>query len=641
MIALSFSQLKKYFDDQKVLDNISFSINVGDKLGLIGKNGAGKTTLLRLIASEQAPDSGVIYKDSKLRVGYMTQTDAEQSHHTLVSFCMEAFKDLLALEDRISLMEEQMHQFNAENDAFFEFMQRYEKLTHHFDHLGGYVFRSKVRGILTGLGFSEEAHTRPISELSGGQLARLKLARLLIDEPEILILDEPTNHLDIQTTIWLESYLKQYPHTLILVSHDRYFMDRICNVIMELEGGRAMLYEGNYSAFKKKKAAQLEQMKKQYEKAMTERAKQEAIIRKFKQHGTEKLAKRAKSREKRLAHQDIPDFIAERTDSMKLKLTTSVASGNEVLHVEDLHKSYGPLTVLNGISFNLFKGEKVGLIGANGTGKTTLFKLLDGSLEFDQGLIQFGHHVMSAYYDQTLDDLNEENTIIDEIHDFVPQMNQEEIRSLLGRFLFSNDEVFKPISVLSGGERARVMLTKLFLTQANFLLLDEPTNHLDLYSKEVLEDALLDFDGTLLVISHDRYFLDRICNQIIEIEDGNAVLYHGDYSYYIEKKAALKAPVVNPIDDQTKTERKLDKRKERETTNKRRDTQKQLLEIERTISEYESRIEVLAHELCDEAVYSNPQKTKAIITEQKKLKIALDEAYDEWATLTDSAQVLT
>ncbi len=636
MIALSFSQVTKQYDDQVVLDKLSFSINTQDRLGLIGRNGAGKTTILRLIANSETPDDGMIFKDSKLKIGYMQQTDADFSHHTLLTFCMEAFTDLLHMEDQLSAMEKEMAAFTTDNDDFHRFMTNYEQLTHKFDHLGGYLFRSKIRGILTGLGFSDEAHQRQVAELSGGQLARLKLARLLIDEPEILILDEPTNHLDIATTNWLESYLKNYPHTLILVSHDRYFLDNVCTKIMEMEVGKGMLYEGNYTAFKKKKAAQIEQIQRQHEKAVSEKAKQEALIRKFKQHGTEKLAKRAKSREKRLSHMIVPDTIQTNTNKMKLSLKTAHASGTEVLHVEGLSKAYDDVDVLKNVNFNLFKGEKVGLIGQNGSGKTTLFRILEGSVDFDQGDIQFGHQLMMAYYDQTHEDLNPENNVVEEIHDFVPQMTQEEIRTLLGRFLFSNDEVFKPIPVLSGGERARVMLTKLFLTEANFLLLDEPTNHLDLYSKEVLEDALMDFEGTLLVISHDRYFLDRICSQILEIENGETTLYHGDYSYFLEKKAALKVVEDPDAISQTKTEKKLDKKKERENINKRKDQQNQINAIEARIASLEESLETIAHQLCDETIYSDPEKTKAILAAQKSHQKELDQAYEDWSELTEA-----
>lgn len=635
MIALSFSQVTKQYDLVSVIDRLSFSINTQDRLGLIGRNGAGKTTLLRLVAGHAVADEGQIFRDSKAKIGYMQQTDEDMGHHTLLSFCMEAFTDLLALEDQLTAMEGEMSRFTTDDDTFHRFMQQYDKLTHQFDHLGGYVFRSKVRGILTGLGFHESAHKRSVSELSGGQLARLKLARLLIDEPEILILDEPTNHLDIETTAWLEAYLKQYPHTLIVVSHDRYFLDSICNKILELELGKGMLFEGNYTTFKKKKAAMIEQVKRQYDKAQQEKQRQEALIRKFKQHGTEKLAKRAKSREKRLAHLETPDLIRTQNATMKLELRLQQSSGNEVLRVSSVAKSFGDTEVLKDASLQLFKGEKIGLIGSNGSGKSTLFRVIEGSEDFDAGEVDFGHNVLMAYYDQSHEDLNPELTVVDEIHNFVPQMDQEDIRTLLGRFLFSDDEVFKPISVLSGGERARVMLTKLFLTEANLLLLDEPTNHLDLYSKEVLEDALIDFEGSLIVISHDRYFLDRVCHQIIEIEGGQTTLYHGDYSYYVEKKAALKEPETDGLGQQTKTERNLEKRKEREAQQQRKAQEQALKAIEQQIEAIETQLEKLAHDLCDERIYSNPEEAKAVVATQKRLQAELDAAYAKWSDLTE------
>jgi ATP-binding cassette subfamily F protein 3 len=636
VIALSFSQIKKAYYEQTVLDSVSFSINLQDKLGLIGRNGAGKTTILRLIAGIEEADSGMIYMDSKLKVGYMKQTDELDEDYTLLSYCMAAFEDLLSLEENLTAMEHEMANFKHDNDDFSQFMSKYETLTHHFEMQGGYIFRSKVRGILNGLGFGDDSHHRPVTSLSGGQFARLKLARLLIDEPDILILDEPTNHLDIATTSWLEAYLKNYPKTLLLVSHDRYFLDNVCTKVMEIESSNVMIFDGNYTEFKKKKEAHLIQLKRQYEKALIERNKQEELIRKFKQHGTEKLAKRARSREKRLERTETPEFIAAKENKMKLSLKVGTSSGSEVLHVENLSKSYDGQEVIRDVSFNIFKGERVGLIGHNGSGKSTILKILDGSLDFDEGQIKFGHQVLSAYYDQSLDDLNPELNIMDEIHNFVPLMNEVEIRTLLGRFLFTNDEVFKPISVLSGGEKARVMLTKLFLTDSNFLMLDEPTNHLDIYSKEVLEDALTNYDGTMIVISHDRYFLDKICDQIIEIDNHELTLYHGGYSYYIEKKAALAnkdEPVKAVV---TKTEKLKDKKKERQLINQKKSLQSQISEIEAIIHQTENRLEEIAHELCDEEVYSDSEKTKSILAEEKELKKAQEELYEKWEEVNES-----
>ncbi|MCK8059442.1 MULTISPECIES: ATP-binding cassette domain-containing protein [unclassified Fusibacter] len=635
MIALSFSQIKKAYYEQTVLDSISFSINAQDKLGLIGRNGTGKTTILRLIAGVEEPDSGMIYMDSKLKVGYMKQTDELDEDYTLLSYCMSAFEDLLSLEENLTAMEHEMASFKTDNEDFKIFMSKYEALSHSFEQQGGYIFRSKVRGILNGLGFGDESHDRAVKSLSGGQFARLKLARLLIDEPDILILDEPTNHLDIATTSWLENYLKQYPKTLLLVSHDRYFLDSVCTKIMEIENSNTMIYDGNYTVFKKKKEAHLEQLKRQYEKAQSERAKQEELIRKFKQRGTEKLAKRAKSREKRLERLETPEYVASRDNKMKLNLKAGLSSGTEVLHVENLCKSYGEQEVIRDVSFNVFRGERIGLIGHNGTGKSTILKILEGSLDFDEGQIKFGHQVLCAYYDQSMEDLDPECTIIEEIHNFVPLMDEVDIRTLLGRFLFTSDDVFKPIKVLSGGEKARVMLTKLFLTDSNFLMMDEPTNHLDIYSKEVLEDALGSYDGTMIVISHDRYFLDKICDQILEIDNHELTLYHGGYSYYTEKKAALAAKDEPDKPLVTKTEKRQDKKKERQMINQKKSLQSQVSEIEAIIHSTETRLEEIAHELCDEAVYSDPEKTKAILSEEKQLKTTQEELYEKWEEINE------
>lgn len=631
MIALSFSQVTKVYNEQKVLNQVSFSINAKDRLGIVGKNGAGKTTLLKIITGLEQADTGDLFLEKNARIGYMEQGDDFDPRQTLLDFCLEAFSHLISLEEQLMHMEEQMGHFQTDSEAFHTLMENYHDLSEHFDHLGGHVFRSKVRGILIGLGFSEDGHTRTLDALSGGQFARLKLARLLINEPDILILDEPTNHLDIQTTNWLENYLKQYPYTLIMVSHDRFFLDSICTKILEIELGQALLFEGNYTVFKQKKAAQIEQMIKQHERALKERAKQEALIRKFKQHGTEKLAKRARSREKRLDHFVVPDAVQTHTKNMSLSLNTKHSSGNEVLHVEGLYKHYGDAAILEDINFDLYKGEKIGLIGHNGCGKSTLLRVIEGSLPFEAGTIKFGHHVLQAYYDQAMDTLNPDLTIKDEIHEMVPAMNEEEIRTLLGRFLFSNEEVFKPINVLSGGEKARVQLTKLFLTEANFLLLDEPTNHLDLYSKEVLEEALIDFEGSLLVVSHDRYFLDRVCDQIIEIDQKTSTLYHGNYSYYVDKKSALNAPKETEDTSATKTAQKAAKKQEKEKQARQRADQKQFIALENQIHDTEERLTLIHELLCDETVYSNSEKTKELLEEQASLEALLETLYHAWA----------
>lgn len=637
MIAISMSKVKKEYYDNVVLDGVSFSINLGDKLGLVGKNGTGKTTILRLISGEEALDSGDIFIDKTLTVGYMKQMN-QTGNTPLFDFCLEAFSALLKKEKQLADMELQMASFTDHGAEFNAFMDNYHNLHQAFEDAGGYLFRSKVKGILIGLGFMTEDFERPICSLSGGQLSRLKLARLLIDEPDILLLDEPTNHLDIKTTNWLENYLKQYDKTVIIVSHDRFFIDAVCSKVMEIENQNAIIFDGNYSAFRIKKDAMIKQRAKAFEKYEKERKRQEEIIQRFKGRGTELLAKRAKSREKALAKMKRPDTYQSDTKTMSLNLGMTRTSGHEVLHVEHISKSFDSKPILTDVTFNLFKNEKIGLIGDNGSGKTTLFKIINDELSPDDGKISFGHHVFTGYYDQNHDTLNETLTIFDEIHNMIPTADESDVRTLLGRFLFEGEEVFKQIKVLSGGEKARVLLTKLFLTKANLLLLDEPTNHLDIYSKEVLEQALDEFEGTLLTISHDRYFLNKICDKIIEIEDGNLTMYHGNYDYFLEKKAALNAPEKNEVKPQSKTEKKLDKKRERERINARKKLRRKFETIENDIEETELRLGEIDHKLCLEEVYLDTKKVKALTAEQQALKEKLDKDLAEWESISEALE---
>ncbi len=634
MIALSFSRIDKRYDEQILFDNLSFSVNQGDKLALIGKNGTGKTTILRLICGLEQPDGGDFYVAKNLVVGYMRQADIDRDI-SLLDYALEAFESLIETENKLHQMERQMGEFKTHDATFDAFMHDYHELAEQFKDDGGYLFRSKAKGILIGLGFAEEQHARSVLSLSGGQLARIKLARLLIDEPDILLLDEPTNHLDISTTGWLENHLKQYSKTLVIVSHDRYFLDAVCNKTAEIENRQIMMYNGNYSSFRIKKEAAIKQMNKAYQQYQKERKRQEEIIRRYKARGTELLAKRAKSREKMLQKMARPDTFQQSNKQMKLNLKSAVNSGGDVLQIEEVSKSYGVHTVLNDITFAVRRGEKIGLIGDNGSGKTTLLKIITGELEQDGGFVDYGHRVIPAYYDQKQENLSPNLTIVEEIHNMIPTMNEGDVRAILGRFLFSDEEVFKPISVLSGGEKARVLLTKLFLTESNLLLLDEPTNHLDLYSKEVLEQSLVDYDGTILVISHDRYFLNKVCNKIIALQDGRITEYLGDYNYYLEKQAALKHPVAEETVEVNKTALKQNRKMERKRINEKKKLQAAIADCEVQISTIETRLEEIDGALCLEEVYSDSAKVKALVAEQSDLKAKLDEAFSEWEVFSE------
>ncbi len=637
MIALSFSQVNKRYDQQVLFENMSFSINQGDKVALIGKNGCGKTTAIRLICGLETADSGEVHHAKNLTIGHIKQTELRDDV-SLIDYALAAFDDLIKHEAVLAEMEQKMGQFSEHGAAFDAFMADYDRMAKQFEDRGGYLFRSKAKGILIGMGFAESEHRRSILSLSGGQLARIKLARLLIDAPDILLLDEPTNHLDINTTTWLENYLKQYTKTLVIISHDRYFLDAICDKTMEIENCKIMLYNGNYSAFKIKKQAQIKQMARAYQKYQTEKKRQEEIIRKFKQRGTELLAKRAKSREKMLKKMTQPELFKQSTKTMKLNLKASHSSGSDVLQVEGISKAYAEKTVLNDISFGIRKTDKIGLIGDNGSGKSTLLKIIVGELDADNGEVSFGHRVSPAYYDQNQDNLNYQLTIVEEIHNMIPNATEGEVRSILGKFLFSNDDAFKPINVLSGGEKARVMLTKLLLTDANLLLLDEPTNHLDIYSKEVLEQALLDYDGTMLIISHDRYFLNQTCQKIIELKDGKATLYLGNYDYYVEKKATLNKPVIKTDNAPTKTAIKQNKKLERQRKDEIKTLKRQFKDCEDTIFNIELRLAEIGDALCLEENYSNPLKAKALTKEENALKLELDQKIELWESLAEQIE---
>lgn len=539
MTVLSVSKLTKIYDGEKIIDSLSFAINKGDKLALIGSNGAGKTTLLKIIAGLEDSDEGEIHFAKNMRLKYIDQQDDIDLQVSLYEYCLSSYHELMRKEEELRNLEEKMSQLDHESAEFDALMHSYSSKSEAFSEAGGYLYKSKVSGILNGLGFLPEEHQKSIMSLSGGQFGRLKLAKALMDEPEILLMDEPTNHLDVYACEWLEAYLKQYAGTLVIVSHDRFFLDRVANKCLELNDYKYFMFEGNYSAFKKKKEDILKSELKAFEKNQKERKRQEEIIRKFKARKTELLARRAKSREKLLEKMDELKAPMESGKRMSLNFEKKYDSGKDVIFAENLEKSYGDKKVLDGASMVLYSGEKIGVIGKNGCGKSTFLKILTGEIKDFSGYFELGYRVNFAYYDQRLKLSSENNTVLEEISDFAPELSNTEIRTLMGRFLFVNDDVFKPVSALSGGERARVLLAKLFLEKANLLLLDEPSNHLDIYAKEVLEEAIKDFDGSVLAVSHDRYFLDAVCDKMIEISEGKMTLYHGNYSYYLQKKKEL------------------------------------------------------------------------------------------------------
>lgn len=627
MTVLSVNRIVKIFDGEKIIDGLSFSINKGDKLALVGANGSGKTTLLKIIAGIEDKDEGDIVKLGSLSLKYIDQKDDIDVNLSIREFCLTSFKDLIEAEEELRLLEDKMNEMDSSSSDFERLLKNYSQKSEDFERKGGYIYKSKVNGILAGLGFEHKELSMPIAKLSGGQLGRLKLAKSLIDEPDILLMDEPTNHLDIAAVEWLEGYLKQYSGSFIIVSHDRYFLDKVVNKCLELTKSSYYLFEGNYSSFKQKKEAALKAKFKEYEKNRKERERQEEIIKRFKGHGTELLAKRAKSREKMLDRMEVLEDPREYEKKMSLSFEKQHKSGKEVLVVEELKKSFGQLKVLQDVSFKIYAGERVGLIGYNGTGKTTLLKILMGEMRQDAGRVELGYRVVPAYYDQRLALDNENNTILEEMQDFAPQLDATDIRSLMGRFLFVDDDIFKPVSCLSGGERARVLLSKLLLQKANFLLLDEPTNHLDIYAKDVLEDALSGFEGTLLVVSHDRFFLDRVCDKIFELENGKIKEYSGNYSYYLEKK-------VEPV-------KVLEEKKEKtsyQRSNEEKKIRKKLEKTELAIAEIDEKISKLDEEMHSDEVNSNAALLLEKMAEMEVLKKEHDRLMEVYIELADSIE---
>ena len=537
---LSVSDIDKSFNEVPVLKKVSFHIEDNEKAAIVGINGAGKTTLLRIIMGELSADNGVIALSRDKTVGYLSQHEAVSAEKTIYDELLSVKQDIIDLERQIRSVELQMK--SASEETLNHLMDSYATLTHAFESGGGYAYKSEVTGVLKGLGFAPEEFTRTVSTLSGGQKTRVALGKLLLLKPDLIILDEPTNHLDMASIAWLENYLRVYKGAVIIVSHDRYFLDRIATKIIELDNAKATVFRGNYSDYAAKKEQLRAAQYNAYMKQQLDIRHQEEVIEKLKSFNREKSIRRAESREKLLNRTQLIEKPTEIRSDMHLKLEPRYESGNDVLHAEGLSKAFGPLTLFEHLSFEIKKGEHVAIIGDNGTGKTTILKMINELLTPDAGTIRLGANVEIGYYDQEHHVLHQEKTLFEEISDSYPELNNTQIRNTLAAFLFTGEDVFKQISALSGGERGRVSLAKLMLSKANFLILDEPTNHLDIISKEILEDALNAYTGTVLYVSHDRYFINRTASRILELDRKALTNYLGNYDYYLEKKAAQQAP---------------------------------------------------------------------------------------------------
>lgn len=636
MIVLSCNNLNKSFGIDSILENVNFTVNEYDKIGIIGVNGTGKTTLFKIISGIYGYDSGDIYTSKDCEIGYLEQNTNFHSENTILEEVLEVFKDVIEMEKYLRDLEHKISEesSNTNSTTLEKLMNEYSNKLEAFSDMNGYGYKSEAKGVLKGLGFSDEDMDKPISILSGGEKTRVLLGKLLLKKPTLLLLDEPTNHLDSEAIEWLEVFLKQYKGTVILISHDRYFLDQVVNRIFEIHNKKLKTYNGNYSDFIKASAIEKELELKKFEDQQKDIKKQEESIERLKAFGREKHLKRARSKEKALVKVDVLDKPEAYRKKAKIAFNPSVTSGNDVLQLRDISMGYGERILFKDLNLDIYRGEKVALIGANGIGKSTLFKIIMNEITPLSGDIKFGTNVNVSYFHQEQKTLNLDNTIIDEIWEDNKQLTQTSLRTMLGAFLFEGEEVFKKISTLSGGERARVAILKLILSNANLLLLDEPTNHLDIDSKEVLEEALSSYTGTIFTISHDRYFLNTVVDKVLVLDENGITEYLGNYDYYIEKKKQVQEMnTVEVIEEKTKTQLKEEKRKEREQREAEKKNRVKRQNIEKEIEETEAKIEEMDVLLCQEEVYSNPEKSKDVSLQKASLEEKLSALYEEWESL--------
>ena len=641
---LSCQNISKAFVENQVLKNVSFHIEDHEKAAIVGINGAGKTTLLRIIVGEMTPDDGQVVLAKDKTLGYLAQNSTVDTSHTIYEELLSVKADLLRLEEKIRECENNMK--HADGDALEDLMKQYTSLTHAFETGGGYLYRSELVGVLKGLGFTEDEFSKPVATLSGGQKTRVALGRLLLQNPDLIILDEPTNHLDMNSIAWLETYLLNYKGAVLIVSHDRYFLDRIAGKVIEIDQSKATTFMGNYSDYAVKKEQLRVAAWNAYMNQQRDIKHQEEVIEKLKSFNREKSIKRAESREKMLDKIEVIEKPSEVRTDMKLTLTPRILSGNDVLTVEHLSKSFDSHKLFTDVNFEIKRGEHVAIIGDNGSGKTTLLKILNGLVPADQGTFRLGSNVEIGYYDQEHHVLHSEKTLFEEISDDYPYLNNTQIRNVLAAFLFTGEDVFKRISDLSGGERGRVSLAKLVLSNANFLILDEPTNHLDIMSKEILEDALNGYEGTILYVSHDRYFINRTAHRILDLTEGQFVSYVGNYDYYLEKHdtvmAAIEASTPQSADaDNTaatkaaESEVKLDWKAQKEDQARLRKKENDLKKCEEKIAELEARISEIDTEMSDPAIGTQVAKLQELSKEQTTCQEQLEKLYEQWEELAE------
>ena len=636
---LSCNNISKSFGTDVIIKSCSFNIEDHEKAAIVGINGAGKSTLLKIITGIEPADTGLVTLAKDKTLGYLAQQQNLVSDNTIYDELLSVKQYILDMEKELRSIEKRMN--TADGDELENLMKKYSDLNHRFEMENGYAYKSEITGVLKGLGFSEEDFTLNVNTLSGGQKTRVALGRLLLAKPDIILLDEPTNHLDMESIRWLENYLLNYNGAVLIVAHDRYFLDKIVSKIIELDNGVATVFSGNYTDYAAKKAILRNMKLKEYLNQQREIKHQEDVITKLKQFNREKSIKRAESREKMLDKIEIVDKPQELNDKMNIKLEPNVVSGNDVLTISGLSKSFDDVTLFDNIDIEIKRGERVALIGNNGTGKTTILKLINGIIEPDSGSIYLGAKVNIGYYDQEHHVLDPDKTIFDEIRDAYPDLNNTQIRNTLAAFLFTNEDVFKYIRDLSGGEKGRVSLAKLMLSNANFLILDEPTNHLDIVSKEILENALNNYTGTVLFVSHDRYFINAAATRIIELSNKTVVNYIGNYDYYLEKRDILSAKPVNTVSSadiehaKKAADSKASWQEEKVKQAQLKKIKNELKRTEERIANIEERIDKLDNMYADPAISSDTAKLMEIHTEKEELSKELDKLYDRWGELTD------
>ena len=635
---LACQNISKAFGTNEILKDASFHIEEREKAALVGINGAGKSTLFKIIVGEMTADTGEVILSKGKTLGYLAQHQDLTGDLTIYEEVLQAKQDLIRMEERLRALEEEMK--HEQGEQLEELMNTYTRLSHTFELENGYAYRSEVVGVLKGLGFEPEEFEKKVSTLSGGQKTRVALGRLLLTKPDVILLDEPTNHLDMESIAWLEGYLLNYSGAVFIVSHDRYFLDRVVTKIVEIDAGKVTTFEGNYSAYSQKKAMLREAAYHAWMNQQQEIRHQEEVIAKLKSFNREKSIRRAESREKMLDKMEVLEKPSEVRADMRIRLEPRVTSGNDVLRVSNLSKSFPGQPLFSDLNFEIRRGERVAIIGNNGTGKTTILKILNGVVAPDGGQIELGTKVQIGYYDQEHQVLHMDKTIFQEISDTYPYLTNTEIRNVLAAFLFTEDDVFQPIHTLSGGERGRISLAKLMLSNANFLILDEPTNHLDIVSKEILEQALRDYTGTVLYVSHDRYFINQTATRILELTNQQLVNYIGNYDYYLEKKEELTsiyAPsaAADNVEKPAQSAVKLDWKTQKEEQARQRKRENDLKKTEARIEELETRDAEIDEEMSQPEVATDVAKCVALSNEKAEIAAELEQLYEKWEELAE------